>query len=124
MATPTDNMIKLGFLLSAQDEMSRVINDAVRKSTRFLNSFEKSAAKASSTFFKAGTWMTASSVIIGKKMFATSKGVAEYANKTTEAAQKTGLAVSDFQGLSYAAEKLYEIEAKRPIEVVLVGIKK
>lgn len=101
----SENIMKLGFLLSATDKMSRVVSDAVKKSTDKLNAFERATAKIGSGFMKVGGLMTGAGVTLGGAMFATAKSAGEYAEKISAASQKTGIGVVDLQKFAYAAER-------------------
>lgn len=97
--------MKLGFLLSATDKMSRVIDEAVKKSTDKLNAFERTTAKVGSGFMKVGGAMTGAGLALGTAIFAASKNVSDYAQSISNASQKTGIGVTDLQKLAYAAER-------------------
>jgi len=100
-----ENIMKLGFLLSATDKMTGVIDKAVKDSTSKLSAFEKKAQAIGTSMMKVGGAMTAAGVGLGTAIFASAKKVADYGDKILDASKKTGMGVEDLQKLSYAAER-------------------
>lgn len=99
-----DNALKLAFVLSATDKMSRVIDQAVKKSTDKLSSFERNASKVGSSMMKAGGVMTGVGVGIGAAAIGMAKSTAEYGDEVWKTSQKVGIGVESWQKLAYAAK--------------------
>ena len=95
--------LKLAFVLSATDKMSRVINDAVSKSTNKLNAFERNAAKVGRTMSTAGGLMTGAGLAVGAAALGIAKSASQYGDQVWKASQSTGMAVGEYQKLAYAA---------------------
>lgn len=95
--------LKLAFILSATDKMSRIINDAVKKSTDKLNAFEKNAAKIAGNMTKYGALMAGAGVGIGAATLGIAKSASQYGDDVWKASQSTGMAVEEYQKLAYAA---------------------
>lgn len=90
--------MKLGLVLSATDKMSRVIDQATKKSTKSLEKVTKHFSKMSTYALGAGT------AIVGGS-FALVKSTAAEAKQISLNAQKAGLAVESYQRLTHAAER-------------------
>lgn len=95
--------LKLAFVLSATDKMSRIISDAVNKSTGKLRAFERNTSKVGKSMMAAGGIMTGASVAIGTATLGIAKTTAAYGDEVWKASQSTGMAVEDYQKLAYAA---------------------
>lgn len=52
-----NNTLKLAFILSATDKMSRIVDEAVKKSTDKLSAFERTTSKIGRSMMNAGTVM-------------------------------------------------------------------
>lgn len=99
-----DKSLKLAFILSATDKMSRVVDQAVKKSTSKLTAFERNATKVGSSMMKAGGIMTGVGVGIGAAAFGMAKSTAEYGDEVWKTSQKVGIGVESWQKLAYAAK--------------------
>ena len=100
-----DNIIKLGFVLSATDKMTKVIEGSVKQSKKHVSDFEKFTANVAQRSMQIGKRMLGVGTAIGGAMFASAKGVAAYGDKIVDASQKTGLGIVDLQKFAYAAER-------------------
>ena len=100
-----DKAIKLGFLLSASDEMSKVIQRSVEKSMKNLNTLESRCAAISQNSMIMGKRMIGVGTAIAAGMYESTQKVGDYAQMVTKASQKTGLGVEDFQKFAYAAKR-------------------
>lgn len=99
-----EKLFKVGFILSATDKMSRVIDQAVGKSMKSLSAFERTASKAGKGVMKAGAVMTAAGAAVGAATFGIAKSTAEYGDKMIKTSRMVGMSVEEFQKLAYAAE--------------------
>lgn len=97
------DVLKLAFVLSATDKMSRIVNDAVNKSTGKLRAFERSTSKIGRSMMKIGGIMTGAGVAIGAGILGMVKTTTAYGDEVWKASQSTGMAVADYQKLAYAA---------------------
>lgn len=95
---------RLGFILSATDKMSRVIDKAIGDSTKKLSAFERNTAKVGKSVMKAGAAMTAAGVAVGTATFGVAKATAAYGDKMWKTSQMVGMGVEEFQKLAYAAK--------------------
>lgn len=95
--------LKLAFVLSATDKMSRVINDAVNRSSGKLTAFERTASQVGRSMMKTGGLMAGAGVAIGAAALGAAKTTAEYGDSVWKSSQKTGMAVDEYQKLAYAA---------------------
>lgn len=107
-----DNTLKLAFILSATDKMSRIVDEAVKKSTDKLSSFERTTGKVGRSMVKAGAVMMGAGAAIGGAMFAASKSVADYAGTIKDTSEATGIGVEAWQKMAYAA-KISGIEQEK-----------
>ena len=105
MASATGNIIKLGFLLSATDKMSQVVDKAFVSSLKSLNSFERTTAKIGQKATKFGGLMTAMGYSISESTFNIAQKTAGYAKEMQAASQRIGVGIKDFSALAFAAEK-------------------
>lgn len=96
------NTLKLAFILSATDKMSRIIDEAVKKSTDKLSAFERTTGKIGRSMTKAGTVMLGASVAVGDSILAVGKSTADYAGDMYDMARGAGIGVEAFQKLAYA----------------------
>lgn len=96
--------LKLAFILSATDKMSRIVGEAVKKSSNELSAFERRTAKVGSSMMKAGSIMTGVGVGIGAAAFGVAKSAAEYGDRVWKTSQKVGVGVEAWQKLAYAAK--------------------
>lgn len=96
------NTLKLGFILSATDKMSRIIDEAVKKSTDKLSAFERTTSKIGRSMTKAGTVMLGASAAVGGSILAVGKSTADYAGDMYDMARGAGIGVEAFQKLAYA----------------------
>lgn len=97
------DVLKLAFVLSATDTMSRIVNDAVNKSTGKLRAFERSTSKIGRSMMKIGGIMTGAGVAIGAGILGMVKTTTAYGDEVWKASQSTGMAVAEYQKLAYAA---------------------
>lgn len=95
--------LKLAFVLSATDKMSRVISDAVNKSTGKLTAFERNTARVGKSMMTAGGVMVGAGGAVGAATLGIAKSAAAYGDEVWKASQSTGMAVEDYQKLAYAA---------------------
>ena len=96
------NTMKLGLVLSATDKMSRIIDQATKKSSDKLKKFEntvKSLNKTSNIIGAAGV------AVVGA-LVADFNSIAAKAKQITFSAQKTGLNAEQFQIMSGYAKKM------------------
>ena len=100
-----DKTIKLGFLLTATDKMSAIIDRATKKSSKSLSAFERNTAKFSKGLMKAGGWMTGMGVAIGNSILNIAKNTASYGDSAYKTAQKIGMNVEAWQELAYAGKQ-------------------
>lgn len=107
-----NNTLKLAFILSATDKMSRIIDEAVKKSTDKLSAFERTTSKIGRSMTKAGTVMLGASAAVGGNILAVGKSTADYAGDMFDMARSTGMGVESFQKIAYAA-KMSGIEAEK-----------
>lgn len=96
------NTLKLAFILSATDKMSRIIDKAVKKSTDKLSAFERTTGKIGRSMTKAGTVMLGASAAVGDSILAVGKSTADYAGDMYDMARGAGIGVEAFQKLAYA----------------------
>jgi phage tail tape measure protein, TP901 family len=96
------NTLKLAFILSATDKMSRIIDEAVKKSTDKLSAFERTTGKIGRSMTKAGTVMLGASASVGGSILAVGKSTADYAGDMYDMARGAGIGVEAFQKLAYA----------------------
>lgn len=96
------NTLKLAFILSATDKMSRIIDEAVKKSTDKLSAFERTTDKIGRSMTKAGTVMLGASAAVGGSILAVGKSTADYAGDMYDMARGAGIGVEAFQKLAYA----------------------
>lgn len=96
------NTLKLAFILSATDKMSRIIDEAVKKSTNKLSAFERTTGKIGRSMTKAGNVMLGASAAVGGSILAVGKSTADYAGDMYDMARGAGIGVEAFQKLAYA----------------------
>lgn len=96
------NTLKLAFILSATDKMSRIIDEAVKKSTDKLSAFERTTSKIGRSMTKAGTVMLGASASVVGSILAVGKSTADYAGDMYDMARGAGIGVEAFQKLAYA----------------------
>lgn len=96
------NTLKLAFILAATDKMSRIIDEAVKKSTDKLSAFERTTGKVGRSMTKAGAAMLGASAAVGGSILAVGKSTADYAGDMYDMARGTGMGVEAFQKLAYA----------------------
>lgn len=97
-----NNTLKLAFILSATDKMSRIVDEAVKKSTDKLSAFERTTSKIGRSMMKAGTVMLGASAAVGGSILAVGKSTADYAGDMYDMARGAGIGVEAFQKLAYA----------------------
>jgi hypothetical protein len=95
-----EKAVKLAFLLTATDQMSKVLEKAGSKMTGFQKKLAETGAKALST---GGHYITMGNQLAGG-MLNIVKATADYGDKAYKSAQKVGMEVGDFQKLAYSAE--------------------
>lgn len=96
--------LKLAFILSATDKMSRIVDEAVKKSTDKLSAFERTTGKAARSMLKAGTVMVGAGAAIGGAMLGMAKSTADYGNTAAKTARSVGMDAEEYQKLAYAAK--------------------
>lgn len=96
------NTLKLAFILSATDKMSRIVDEAVKKSTVKLYAFERTTSKIGRSMTKAGNVMLGASAAVGGSILAVGKSTADYAGDMYDMARGAGIGVEAFQKLAYA----------------------
>lgn len=106
------NTLKLAFILSATDKMSRIVDEAVKKSTNKLSAFERTTSKAGRSMMKAGTGMAGVGVGIGAGIFSVGKSVTDYAGSVKDMSEATGVGMEAWQKMTYAA-KISGIEQEK-----------
>lgn len=99
-----DSTLKLAFVLSATDKMSRIVDEAVKKSTDKLSAFERTTGKVGRSMMKAGTMMAGAGAAIGAGVLGAAKSTAAYGDEMWKASQKVGIGVEEMQKLAYAAK--------------------
>lgn len=82
--------------------MSRIIDEAVKKSTDKLSAFERTTGKIGRSMTKAGTVMLGASAAVGGSILAVGKSTADYAGDMYDMARGAGIGVEAFQKLAYA----------------------
>lgn len=82
--------------------MSRIIDEAVKKSTDKLSAFERTTSKIGRSMTKAGTVMLGASAAVGGSILAVGKSTADYAGDMYDMARGAGIGVEAFQKLAYA----------------------
>lgn len=97
-----NNTLKLAFILSATDKMSRIVDEAVKKSTDKLSAFERTTGKIGRSMMNAGTVMAGAGAAVGASIFAVGKASADYAGDMYDMARGAGIGVEAFQKLAYA----------------------
>lgn len=107
-----NNTLKLAFILSATDKMSRIVDEAVKKSTDKLSAFERTTGKIGRSMMKAGGVMVGASAAVGASILSVGKATADYAGDMFDMARGSGMGVEAFQKLAYAA-KMSGIEAEK-----------
>ncbi|MCD8173805.1 MAG: phage tail tape measure protein [Alistipes sp.] len=95
--------LKLGFVLSATDKMSRVVNDAVNQSTSRLTAFERNASKIGGSLMKGGGLLAGAGAAVLAGTYKLAQGTANYGNEVMKTSQKVGIQVEQWQKLAYAA---------------------
>ena len=101
----SDKALKIGLILSATDKMSRIVDQAVNKSTNRMNAFQKSISNTGSKFQKIGAVIAASGAALTTGLFVNVDNMAEKAKQIQFASERIGLSSSEYQKLSYAASK-------------------
>lgn len=96
--------LKLAFILSATDKMSRIVDEAVKKSTDKLSAFERTTGKVGRSMMKAGTVMVGAGAAIGGAMLGMAKSTADYGNTAAKTARSVGMDAEEYQKLAYAAK--------------------
>lgn len=96
--------LKLAFILSATDKMSRIVDEAVKKSTDKLSAFERTTGKAGRSMMKAGAMMVGTGAAIGGAMLGMAKSTADYGNMAAKTARSVGMDAEEYQKLAYAAK--------------------
>ena len=100
-----DNILKLGFVLTANDKMSAVISNSVKGSMGKVKELEKAYSNIAKSSMLMGKRAISMGAAIGGAMFASAKSVADYGDKILDASQKSGIGVVDLQKFAYAAER-------------------
>lgn len=106
------NVFELAFLLSATDKMSRVVNDAFKKSTESLSAWERKVAFFGRNMAITGASITGAAVgaLAGVSKFGQS--AADYAGGVMDMSDATGVAAEAWQKMAYAA-KISGIEQEK-----------
>ena len=95
-----DKSLKLAFILSATDKMSRVVDQAVGKATNKLSSFQRKTSNAGKSMMKAGGIMVGAGAAITAGAFQMAKSTADYAGEVYDMARATGLGVEGYQKMA------------------------
>lgn len=103
MATVTQ-ALTLAFVLSATDKMSRIVDQAIKKSSQSLSSFERKWTKAGGSMMQFGGKLTAAGAAIGGSIVGMAKSTADYGNIAAKTARSVGMDAENFQKLAYAAK--------------------
>lgn len=98
------NTLKLAFILSATDKMSRIVDQAVKKSTDKLSAFERTTSNIGRSMMKAGSVMVGVGAAVSSAMFGIAKSTANYGDAVWKTSQKVGMGVEDLQRIAYAAK--------------------
>jgi TP901 family phage tail tape measure protein len=96
----SDKALKLGFLLTATDQMSSVLEKAGSK----LTGFQKKAAEVGANAMRVGGHLTTMGNQIAGGMLNMVKASTEYGDSMYKSAQKAGMNFQEFQKLAYAAK--------------------
>lgn len=104
--------LKLAFILSATDKMSRIVDEAVKKSTDKLSAFERSTSKVGRSMMKTGAVMVGAGAAIGGAIFGMAKSTADYAGSVNDMSEATGVGIEAWQKMTYAA-KMSGIEQEK-----------
>lgn len=107
-----DKALRLAFILSATDKMSRIVDEAVKKSTDKLSAFERNTSKAGRSMMKAGTVMAGAGVGIGAAVLGAGKSLGDYAGDVKDMSEATGVGTEAWQKMIYAA-KISGIEQEK-----------
>ena len=99
-----DTTLKLAFILSATDKMSRIVDEAVKKSTDKLSAFERTTSKVGRSMMKSGAMMVGAGAAIGGAMYGAAKSTANYGDEVLKASQRIGVGVEEWQRMAYAAK--------------------
>ena len=99
-----DKALRLAFILSATDKMSRVVAQAVKKSTNELTAFERNASRVGGSMMKAGGILVGAGAAIGVATFGVAKATANYGDELYKTSQKAGVGFEQYQKLAYAAK--------------------
>lgn len=106
------NTMTLAFVLSATDKMSKVISQAVGKSTASLSSFERTAGNIGRNLGSFGKGAAQVGLLAANGIYNMSKSAADYAGGMMDMSRITGVGFEKIQELSYAA-KMSGIEADK-----------
>ena len=96
--------LTLAFVLSASDKMSRVVDQAIKKSSQSLSSFERKYGQVGGNMMKFGGKLLAASTTVGGAIIGMAKSTADYGNTAAKTARSVGMDAEEFQKLSYAAK--------------------
>lgn len=99
-AAPT---LKLAFILSATDKMSRIVDEAVKKSTNKLSAFERTTSKVGRGMMKAGATMVGAGAAIGGAMYGVARSTANAGDEAFKTAERVGMGAEEWQKIAYAA---------------------
>ena len=97
--------MKVGLILSATDKMSRIIENAVGKSSKNLTKFQDRANKIGNTFNKIGLGAIGAGAAIGGALFADVKSIADKSKEIQFSAQRIGVTTDEIQRLGFVASK-------------------
>lgn len=104
--------LKLAFVLSATDKMSRVISEAVNKSTGKLTAFERNTSRVGKSMMTAGGVMMGAGVGIGSALVGVGQASADYAGSVNDMSEATGVSIQAWQEMAFAA-KMSGIEQEK-----------
>lgn len=96
--------LKLAFILSATDKMSRIVDEAVKKSTDKLSAFERTTGKVGRSMMRTGAVMVGAGAALGGAMLGMAKSTADYGNVAAKTARSVGMETEEYQKLAYAAK--------------------
>ena len=98
------NTMTLAFVLSATDKMSKVISQAVGKSTASLSSFERTAGNIGRNLGSFGKGAAQVGLLAANGIYNMSKSAADYAGDMMDMSRITGVGFEKIQELAYAAK--------------------
>jgi len=98
------NALKLGFLLSATDNMTGVVDKAVNQSTSKLNKFQRGFQSVGAGIAKFGKVAIGATTAAVTAATAAATAAAKYGDESIKTAQKIGMQTEAWQRLAYAGK--------------------